>query len=88
MTFCLERIPNLAFQKLIASKIDKSTKGGDLEKSGGEEKPGAEEEREKPMGLQFALPCFSWLPAALTGQHSLLGPVALWQFSSLGFHLF
>lgn len=82
MTFCLERIPNLAFQKLIASKIDKSTKGGDLEKSGGEE------EREKPMGLQFALPCFSWLPAALTGQHSLLGPVALWQFSSLGFHLF
>jgi hypothetical protein len=53
----LERIPNLSFQELSASKIDKLTKGSDLEeKSGGEEARGGGGKREaNGFAVCFAL---------------------------------
>jgi hypothetical protein len=53
----LERIPNLSFQELSARKIDKLTKGSDLEeKSGGEEARGGGGKREvNGFAVCFAL---------------------------------
>jgi hypothetical protein len=75
-SFYLERIPNLSLQELSAGKINRGTK-----RFGGETGRGGIRGGGKREANGFALLCFSWLPATLTGQHSLIGPVALWQLA-------